>query len=225
LLKDSKRPKSELVWNVVGILAAIALLIYLADSYFGLSARSFIPVSGGEAPPEISLPAAVLVTPLPTTPVPTIADTTAVPAPTEIGASPTQVITPAPSLTADPFPPVITDYGPQAQFTLHRLNEGESYTYLAGLYDTTVEVLESLNFQKEGKRLWVGQYVVVIPGLAEPRSDLPQFIVLQIEETTDLNEIALEYGLPLEELQRYNQLPSDSESISIRLLLVPIFGE
>lgn len=227
-MKGLKRIDSEWVWNVVGILAAIALLLYLLDSFFGISAGPLIPVSGGGESQTVSLPTAALVTPQPSSPTPLPADTDTAPAPTETSSpttSPTITPTPTASLTPDPFPLVVEGYGPDGRFTLHQLDEGESYTYLAELYDTTVEVLEALNFNKEGKRLWVGQYVVVIPGLEQPPDDLPQFIVLQIEEPADLADLALEYGLTVEELRSYNLLSPNVDSVSMRLLLVPILPE
>lgn len=218
-MSDLKEKNSELVWNIVGVLAAIALLFYIVSVFFGPDSRGFIPVSGGGQPAfdNPNVPTAYVLKPQSTS------------SPTFPGSLPTATTQPAATNlpptdtpTEEPFPIVITNFGPESQFTLHQLQPGESYTYLAELYDTTPEILELLNYNKAGKRLWVGQYVVVMPGLTQVLDSHPQFTVLQIEAPTSLADVSLEYGTSIDELRYYNSLAANVHQVSMRVLLVPI---
>ena len=215
---------SELIWNIVGILSAILLLLYISTSFLGFRVERFIPVSGGL--PSInqgtSAPTAYVATKESSSPaVPTTAATD-----TSLPASETAIVAPTntsePSLTPEPFPLIISGFGPEQQYTLHKLQPGESYTYLAEMYDTTIDVLDSLNFNKEGKRLWVGQYIVIMPGMQSIDSSLPQFTVLILVDKTRLQDVAVEYGISVEELRFYNELTPGVTEVLLQVLLVPI---
>ncbi|MCH7662440.1 MAG: hypothetical protein IH859_01050 [Chloroflexi bacterium] len=229
-MADLKQSSSDIVWNIVGVLAAVALILYIASTFFNLDTGGFIPVSGGNAPffadptlrPTLNAAAPTASDNPTATEAPAAETETGIPAPT---ASSIPTDTPTVTATPEPFPLVLADYGLDAQFTLHQLRPGESYTFLAELYETAVVVLEALNFNKEGKRLWVGQYVVVIPWLMSAPSELPAFTVLQIFERTRLQDLAVEYGISVDELRFYNALAAEVTSVEMRVLLLPVHGE
>ncbi|MEK6256071.1 MAG: LysM domain-containing protein [Chloroflexota bacterium] len=221
---------SELIWNIVGVLSAILLVLYISTSFLGMPVDKIIPISGG-APPafeETSPPTAFVVT------VQVSATPTEVVFPSEIPASktasstpeiPTATNTATATATPDPFPVIIAGYGPEKQFTLHKLQSGESYSYLADLYNTAVVVLESLNFNKEGKRLWEGQYIVILPGQMQLDPSMPQFTVVIFLDSTRLQDVAVNYGTSVEELRFYNLLNSDINEVFMRILLIPVYDQ
>ena len=226
-----KQSSSDFVWNIVGVLAAATLILYMASTYFSVDVSGFIPVSGGGAPVfEVATARPALIADVPTaSDLPTITVTPLAQAsdteqPTAANTHlPTD--TPTATPTEEPFPLVLLRYGPDTQFTLHQLQPGESYTFLADLYQTASVVLEILNYNKEGKSLWVGQYVVVIPGLMSFPSDLPAFTVLRITKQTRLQDLAVEYGVSVDELRFYNALDADVISVEMQVLLVPVSVE
>jgi len=230
-LATTKETSSEFIWNIVGLLAAFALILYMASVFFEFDIGRFIPVSGGNAA-QIEDPTAL---PTVAAAAPTASDMPAytetpslTPFDTEIPVG-LQIITPTLTATLipteEPFPLVMPRYGLEGQFTLHQLQPGESYTFLADLYETAAVVLEALNYNKQGKKLWVGQYMVVIPGLMSVRTDLPTFTVLQITEEIRLQELAKEYSVSVDELRFYNALDSGVNSVMMQVLLVPVSVE
>ena len=230
-MTNLKQSSSDFVWNIVGVLAAATLILYMASTYFSVDVGGFMPVSGGSASgfddPTVR-PALTAAMPTasnsPTATEEPAATETETETPAAIADSiPTD--TPTITPTEEPFPLVLLRYGPDTQFTLHQLQPGESYTLLAELYQTARVVLETLNYNKEGKSLWVGQYVVVIPGLMSFPSDLPAFTVLRITKQTRLQDLAVEYGISVDELRFYNALDADVISVEMQVLLVPVSVE
>ena len=46
-MANLKQSSSDFVWNIVGLLAAFSLILYMASTFFNVDVSGFIPVSGG----------------------------------------------------------------------------------------------------------------------------------------------------------------------------------
>ncbi len=209
---------ADKIWGGVGILVAIFLLFYMIGEFIQ---RPLIPVTGGYG--EIS-PEVVMRSPSVT---PGLATPASVNRSTD---TPTLTVTPSPSSTQRPTrtptppgptpgPGLMTPFGPEGQFLLHEARPGESYTAIAKLYQTTVEVLEALNYRMPGMSLWVGQIIVVLPGQTE-NAGLPAFQVVHIEERITLEALAEEYGVSVDDLRYYNALGEEDWVPAGRLLII-----
>lgn len=222
-LKERKRQKRRLL---LGLFLTVLIINVALISVRVFS--SYPSVSFGIFPSQISSATISLemATPEPPTP-----------SPEQSGLSPTYPIltqneeagklrTTTPAHTSSPTPThgpgFGTPFGPNGIYVLHEVKPGESFLFLANIYQTTTEVIKALNSRFEGIGLWVGEILVIMPGQTNPYV-LPKFEVIQLDQTRTVNQLAEEFGILLSELQIYNSLGPDSDSIpSGRWLIIPV---
>lgn len=222
----SGRRRSPWPWYGLAFLIAALLL----GTYFALTA-GLIPVLSG-LPVFGALPTATATpTGLPTAvaALPSATFTaTPEPSPTstpEPSLTPTE--TPVPTATGTPTlaaptpgPGFGITFGPGERFLLHQVGEGEFYAQIARLYDTTVRVLQAVNSSGESAILRPGTVLVVLPGETDHTAVTPYLAVL-VETPTPLTDLAIAYGLTLEDLRLLNDLGPYPDVPAGRWLVVP----
>jgi len=142
--------------------------------------------------------------------------------------SPTPIQTTTPSITLSPTllsptpgPKLGESFGPDDHFILHLVKQGESLSIIAQTYQTTVEVLRTINNVVQGASVWADTVIVVIPG-QEDITNLTKFKVIQLEEPTDINQLAIEYKFSIDELKYLNELGDSSIIPAGRWLIIPL---
>lgn len=138
---------------------------------------------------------------------------------------PTQTFTPLPTLTPTYYPSPIPDFGtPYATdppLVIHLVAEGQSFTYIAELYQTTPEVLTAVNQLIPGQSLWIGLRIVVPIGVTDA-TGLPHFTVYLNTEDTTLFALAAQFNTTPELIQRYNALGPIPEIPAARYFIIPL---
>jgi LysM repeat protein len=235
--------KTERVWIVVGLLVAIFLIINIGSNLLNFGKDVLIPITGGGGEPDEVFPASPPLLSAPTlsnehtaTRTPTVEtpeasesvppSATHSPQEEEIistdAASPTdQHIITSTAAAIVPIHGVMTPFGPNGQFIIHKVAPGESFTKIAAEYQTTIDVLHQLNYMIEGKSLWVDQLIVVLPGQTGI-GDLPRFNVVVIEEETTLEVLAEESGASAYAIRYYNTLWESNIIPANLILIIPV---
>jgi hypothetical protein len=122
--------------------------------------------------------------------------------------------------TLTPGPSFETPFGPDQSYVLHRVSDGESYTQIAEMYDTSTGVLEESNIKPEGTRLLSGMIIVVLPGVHEIEG--PQkFSIVFVDNRTELKALAEKYRVDVEEIQKHNSLSNKNWVPAGRWLIIP----
>lgn len=138
---------------------------------------------------------------------------------------PTTHMTPTPEAQrAAPAPNFQTPFGPQNEYVIHAISEGENLPLLSRLYDTTPETIIALN-------TWVGELglrpnrvIVIMPGRTDSSEVAPLSVDFTQEEITIL-EFAASKGVSIEDVRTLNVL-RNVESISAgRWLIYPYMPE
>ena len=136
----------------------------------------------------------------------------------------TATATPSPTTTLTPLPThgpdAETRFGPQDQFLIHIVEEGESFSYLSEQYDTSPEVIKATNLLLVQDNLWAGTNLLLIPGRAEV-GDLPRFDVRYVDTARRVTEVAENYGVSVEDLRYYNELGGET-ILPDRWLIIPL---
>jgi hypothetical protein len=138
-------------------------------------------------------------------------------------------ITPIPSQTAtsitesepSPGPAVMTPFGTNEQYLLHRVRSGESLSLIADLYETTIDVIIAQNLLVPGSTLWPGEILVIFPGRTDPEG-LPRFRVIFLEEEVLIRDFAAEHSASEEDLRYYNSLGPGELIPARRWMIIPI---
>lgn len=216
-----RETNSDAIWNIVGALVAVLLISFIVFTGFELFQRPQIPITGGGSQPS-SAPELLGNNPSSGDNSPDSSD-----ANPEVNL-PVSSDPDVPELIDNPSPQILLPavwigYGPEGQFLLHRIKAGESYGTLSELYQTNFETLDALNHNTQGKLLWAGQYIVIIPGLTNPIEDMPKFFVLEIKEFSSLVELAQENQISVGHLLYYNNLAEGGDFIEPRLLMIPYY--
>lgn len=133
-------------------------------------------------------------------------------------ATPTNTPRPAPATAG---PQAGTPFGPQGEYILHVIQEADSLNRIAGLYNTSVEVLRAVNEFDPIKALWPGQVIVVQPGVTEPEG-VVRFRIVELKYRWNVDDLAEEYGVTAEDLRRYNNLGPEAWVPAGRILIVPV---
>jgi len=156
-------------------------------------------------------------------PEPTTVAVTPSPTPTSLP-SPTPTDTPVPTPTPTPLPP-----------RAHDVQEGETVSDIAALYDVTVEEILALNPQLDPELIQPGQ-VLLIPastpqggllGAAEagdPEATPGDFVVHVVSPGETLSTIAEEYDVSVSVIRTANDLSPDEETIRAEQSLVIPLG-
>ncbi len=101
------------------------------------------------------------------------------------------------------------------EFLIHRLEGGQDYQELAAAYQTSVDVIHSLNPQG-------GDLVVLSPGLQSADPSLPAFQAYHVSAAQSLDQLAARLNVDPSLLRRYNDCPNGCRLESGDWLLVPI---
>lgn len=104
---------------------------------------------------------------------------------------------------------------------MHTVASGESYDVLARNYNTTIEIIQAINY-KASTPLWAKSTIVISPGLREIDIGIPAFQTYQvIEKTTNLEEMAKKFAVELDLLKTYNQCTTSCELVQGDWLIIP----
>ena len=122
--------------------------------------------------------------------------------------------------TLTPGPSFETPFGPDQSYVLHRVSDGESYTQIAEMYDTSTEVLEGSNIKPESTKLISGMNNLVLPGVHEIE-ETQKFNIVFVDLRTELKALAEKYRVDLEEIQKYNSLSNEDWIPAGRWLIIP----
>jgi len=136
--------------------------------------------------------------------------------------APDKIMTTEPATQNSPTigPGFSTPFGINPKYLLHQVKSGESMLYIANLYDTTVEVLLSINSLQGAPPIQVDQIIIVQLGATAEDSIEPLFTI-ELKEETTVQAIAENYAISIETLQKLNDL-GDTEWIPAgRWLIIP----
>ena len=122
--------------------------------------------------------------------------------------------------TLTPGPSFETPFGPNQSYVLHRVSDGESYTEIAEMYDTSTEVLEESNIKPESTKLLSGMIIIVLPGVHEIEGT-QEFNIIFVDRRTEVKALAEKYQVDLEEIQKYNSLSNKNWIPAGRWLIIP----
>jgi len=131
--------------------------------------------------------------------------------------------TASPTVTSIPTagPGLETRFGPNDQFLIHFVQEGESFYSLARRYNTSERVIKETNNLLVEDTLWMGINLLLVPG-RENVGGLPEFDVLYINQPVTVGEITDIYNVTAEDIRYYNELGSGSVIQSDRWLIIPL---
>jgi LysM repeat protein len=150
-------------------------------------------------------------------PEPTVSPATPSPTPTPT-ASATPTYTPAPTSTPTPLPP-----------RAHSVQEGETMSDIAELYETTVDEILALNPDVDPELIQTDQ-VLLVPAAVAASDSLPPgttatpgaFVIHIVESGETLIAIAEEYGVPISLIRTANDLAPEDETIRTgQSLIIP----
>jgi hypothetical protein len=140
--------------------------------------------------------------------------------------SPTDLPTQTPQPTTTPAliqkhaldtPIVVDGY----QYLIHLVREGEGIDYLIRTYDTTQDVLRSINYLLPPS-IWVNLPVVISPGLRDVNLDLPVFQAYKVPMAEIRSgQLAKELGVDSTMLEIYNNCPDGCLFLEGDWLIVP----
>ncbi len=108
------------------------------------------------------------------------------------------------------------------ELLLHRVHGGETFEMVSQNFNTTTDVIRSLNYSFLQHSLWANTVIVIAPNLKTIDPTLPAFKVYAVTEATTLEDIAgqLNESAPL--LEMYNGCMSFCNLHPGDWLLVPV---
>lgn len=203
------------VWRILLDLLGVGILL---SALFLLSQR-FLSFSLSSSPPppsaSASLEAELTISGLPP----------AVPmSPTSIS---TDLASPSPAPAATIFPPTFdlsshvldVPIGGGQKFIIHKVRSGESLSFYASRYNTTVEAILAVNYRFY--RLW-SDAVVIIPVDTTTTEGLPSFEAYQVTQAITPRDLAIRLGVRVVDLLYYNGLEADDLTLPPGIwLLIP----
>lgn len=240
-IRDSRRKRRSQIsfktWVLIPLL--IGLTILLVTGILVVKDRYSLTSYGGIAKPNSAFPTHVvtnsiglIISPSPSTTLteisikantntiePSAAILIVIPSETATS-TPTYrpTVTKPPTLT--PGPAFETPFGPNQSYVLHRVSDGESYTQIAEMYDTSKEVLEESNSRPESTKLLSGMIILVLPGVHDIEGT-QKFIIIFVARRTEVKALAEKYQVDLEEIQKYNSLSNKNWIPAGRWLIIP----
>ena len=114
-----------------------------------------------------------------------------------------------------------TPFGPNMEYILFQIQDGQSLGNLASRFNTTIEVLKAMNVAIiEGASVRPGIVLVIMPDVKDA-TGLPRFSVVQVTQPVSLVELAEKYNVSVEDLRLYNHLGMDDLVPAERWLLIP----
>lgn len=146
--------------------------------------------------------------------------------PTSTPTQPRPTNTPQPSTAAavtasptrGPYPG--TPFGPDSDFLIYIVQEGDNLTSIAATFETTPQVILSSNVFKDGRAMWAGDLLVIMPGVTNPDEVTP-YLVVELAEDTPIEALASQYGTTIQVLQSLNSLGVGSLVPAGRMLIIP----
>jgi hypothetical protein len=99
-------------------------------------------------------------------------------------------------------------FGPNDEFVLHQVQEGENLTAIMQLYNTTKDVTWMLNNFEDAVIIQPGQVMLLMPGKRN-LEDVQRFQLVSLADDKGLEELAEMYGVSASILAEYNDLVSD----------------
>jgi LysM repeat protein len=141
--------------------------------------------------------------------------------------SPTPTLSPTPTQTPTPLSPTLgpgleTPFGPGAEFILHKVVTGESLQVVASNYRTKKAVITSMNELSFGGILHPDMVLVIVPDMKENLPLYPIFHPVFIDQDATVSSLAVEYGVSLDDLRRYNSLGEGDSLPGGRWIVIPI---
>jgi hypothetical protein len=118
-------------------------------------------------------------------------------------------------------PGLETPFGPGQIFIVHRVQSGESLGVLATRFKTTIEVLRKANGLLAGISLQVNTDLVIPLGQTEAEN-VPEFLVLLLDQDELVGGLAANYPTNVTDLRRYNSLGPGDRIPAGRWILIPV---
>jgi hypothetical protein len=105
---------------------------------------------------------------------------------------------------------------------MHRIKEGEQVIFLIEQHQTTIEVLQEINYTT-AVPLWVGKVIVIAPGLiVNVDPGLPAFEPYQVtDKEISIEDLNLKLGADLNLLKYYNGCSGGCQFVQGDWLLIP----
>ena len=126
----------------------------------------------------------------------------------------------ADTLSPTPGPELGTPIGPNGPYRIHQAELGDNLPYLASLYGTTVETIQTINCLQEGFPIRLNQVLIIMQGENYP-SSLGCLKALRIEMDTPLEDISNQYKIAEGELAKLNHLGEIKVIPAGRWLIIP----
>lgn len=139
--------------------------------------------------------------------------------------TPFPTMTPVPvsvgtKLSPTPGPRLLTPFGPEKKYLLHRVEQGESLPRLAEQYQTSEEVIVAVNGLFPGHSIRPDQILVIMPGRKDS-SGIEPLSTLFLKSDTEISELAERYAVSVDEIIFYNQLGFEDLIPAGRRLIFP----
>jgi LysM repeat protein len=122
--------------------------------------------------------------------------------------------------SATPGPQMETPFGAAHTYLIHKVNAGESLPVLAGRYGTSPEAIKKINRLETATILHPDQILIVMPGVINDWEAEPLLAVF-LEEDIEIETIASQYGVTVEEAREYNALGQEITILGGRWLVFP----
>ena len=134
--------------------------------------------------------------------------------------TPTVTNTPPPT----PGPGLGTPFGMEKVYVIHLVKDGQSLGTLARLYDTTEDVIRAANAILSRRSAWPDDILVIPAGEKNP-DNVRYFEYLFVGKKTDIQELADQYLISVDEIKELNNLGLDPWLPAGRWLIIPVPGE
>lgn len=122
--------------------------------------------------------------------------------------------------SSTPGPKFQTPFGPQDEYVLHYVSEGESLPIIEDLYHTDKDIILALNAWVSELGLRPNQIIVLMPGQTEFLDVEPLSVGFTQNEIT-VSEFAASQGVTIEDVRYYNNLGINETIPAGRWLIYP----
>ena len=133
---------------------------------------------------------------------------------------PTPTSMPETNPTTTPGPGLLTPIVVEEhEFIVYQVLDGDSLLLLSNLYNTTIEVLETIN-DFSIRPLWPGDIIILCKGCMDAQN-VPQLQAHYLERESSLKELADQYEVTVEQLKYWNNLGDNDMVESERWIILP----
>ncbi len=106
-------------------------------------------------------------------------------------------------------------------YLIHMVKNGENYEVLAKKYNTTIDIIMTINY-KAISPLWAKSVIVIAPGLTVDDGTIPALETYQVfEQSTDMETLAAENEADTEQMKLFNQCKNNCEFENGDWVLIP----